>query len=217
MGVAVKPASLASTAQSSASTYVPKVWQSRKRVSTKPQCRLCGTDSPTALCPKCDEAAKATIRQSISASNSATRSCPTCRGKGDVIVKLTVPHKDIYPYGKITYKEVEESRQCGTCHGRGWLNDSLPAGADVDIAAIDDVGMDRRLLNWRPMNAVGAIVGLPHYSGRAFATDGIMVAIRRPDGQVVLGHLDSFEVAAEPKAITGGRKSKLQKLMEEFA
>ncbi len=79
------------------------------------------------------------------------------------------------------------------------------------------------MLDWRAIDKVGAITGLPHFAGKAFATNGILVAIRRDDGQVVIGHYDSFEaVAAEPKAISGaaksgGKKSLIAKLMEEFA
>ncbi len=164
-----------------------------------------------------DQANKA-IQSAISASCGATRSCPTCRSKGTILVKMQVPHKD-YRYGKITYREVEEPRQCGTCHGRGFLAASLPPGADVDIAKIDSVGLERKLLDWRPIQKVGTIRGLPRFSGMAFATNGILVAIRRDNGEVVFGHYDSFvavEPKATPKAIVG-RKSKLQKLMEEFA
>ncbi len=167
-----------------------------------------------------DDLANKVIQAAISASSAAAHTCPTCRGKGSVDVKLTVPHRD-YRYGKVSYVNVEESRRCGMCHGLGHLGASLPPGADIDIAAIDDVGVNRRLLDWRPIDKVGAITGLPHFAGKAFATNGILVAIRRDDGQVVIGHLDSF-VAVEPKAISGaaksgGKKSLIAKLMEEFA
>ncbi len=101
------------------------------------------------------------------------------------------------------------------CHGLGHLPASLPPGTDVEIAALE-IGLERRLLDWRPLNKIGGIIGLPRFSGKAFATNGVLVAIRRDNGKVVIGHLDSFEEVREPKA-REHRETKLMKLMKEFA
>ena len=200
----MKPASTASTAD--------------RKV---PRCQTCGrllTDKDSAdLCRRCERTVATEIRQGISVGDHNICECPRCKGHGNVLTK--VPTRNGLRYGKLSTRE--EMRQCPVCHGIGHLSATLPPGADIDIAAIDAVGVNRRLLDWRAIDKVGAITGLPHFAGKAFATNGVLIAIRRDDGQVVIGHLDSF-VAVEPKAISGaaksgGRKSAIQKLMEEFA
>lgn len=105
------------------------------------------------------------------------------------------------------------------CHGRKFLAASLPLGLDVEVAKLD-IGMERKLLDWRVINKIGGIRGLPRFSGTAFATNGILVAIRRDNGEVVIGHMDSFDevpTANAQHSEHSGRKTKLQRLMEEFA
>lgn len=94
--------------------------------------------------------------------------------------------------------------------------------SDADYAiyrryvAPSTLGFTKAKPPWRTISKVGSINGLPRFSGLAFATDGVLVAIRRDNGKVVIGHLDSFVEVTEgkPKA---KRMSKFDKLALEFS
>ncbi len=192
-------------------------FESKRRgaLSAGPRCQLCSQPSTATLCLKCEEQVNADIRQAISATSRAAARCPTCKGKGSTFVKLTVPHRD-HRYGKVSERRVEETRRCTTCFGKGFLPASRSDGADTKIVP-SDVGLLKARNAWRPMSKVGQINGLPRFAGTAYATDGVLVAIRLLDGTTTIGHLDSFIVAAEPKALRAPRLGKLAQLMKEFA
>lgn len=101
----------------------------------------------------------------------------------------------------------------------GILDDSSAASYKVMIryVAPGELGLMHRHA-WRSIDKHGAINGLPRFAGHAFATDGILVAIRLADGQVAIGHLDSFEEHKPASEAKGNRRlSKLERLAAEFA
>ncbi len=79
--------------------------------------------------------------------------------------------------------------RCPLCCGRGELNPSLPAGAEIKLVA-SDLGFTRPGY-WRPMDKAGSIHGL-HISGRAIATNGVLVILELPAGHHFIGHLANF-------------------------
>ena len=108
-------------------------------------------------------------------------------------------------------------RRCPTCFGIGRITPSRPEGRNVEVVD-SDLGLTKRTLNWRKLDRFGAINGLPRFAGHAFATDGILVAIRLADGQVAIGHLDSFVENKPATSAQGNRRlNKLQRLAAEFA
>ncbi len=177
-------------------------------------CQHCGRATLSALCNRCEDKVNKDIRSAISAASRAAARCPTCKGKGSTFVKLVVPHRD-HRYGKVSYRNVEETRRCTTCFGQGFLAASRSDGADTKIVP-SDVGLLKARNAWRPMKKVGQINGLPRFAGEAYATDGVLVAIRLLDGTTTIGHLDSFVEHREPKA-REPRLGKLTKLMAEFS
>ncbi len=185
-----------------------------RTASAASHCQLCGKPTTANLCSKCEEDINRDIRAAISAAGREAARCPTCKGKGSTFVKLVVPHRD-HRYGKVSYRNVEETRRCTTCFGQGFLSASRSDGADTKVVP-SDVGLLKARNAWRPMSKVGQINGLPRFAGTAFATDGVLVAIRLLDGTTTIGHLDSFIVAAEPK-VREPRLGKLAKLMLEFS
>jgi hypothetical protein len=138
--------------------------------------------------------------------------CPTCSGIGrtlqDVLVRDT-------RYGRLFKRQ--DMRRCPSCFGIGRIAASRPEGRNVEVVA-SDVGLTQRTLNWRKLDKFGMIHGLPRFAGHAFATDGILVAIRLSDGQVAIGHLDSFvENKPASEAKVNRRMTKLERLAAEFA
>ncbi len=188
-------------------------FESRPRTSaatSATQCPRCGQDSP-GLCRKCENEIKKLIRSAISASGAAALPCPKCKGHGYILT--VVPTRDGHRYGKLLTRK--EMRRCPTCLGLGHLRPTLPISEEIKVVP-SDVGLVRARTAWRPMNRIGHIQGLPRFAGTAYATDGVLVAIRLLDGTTTIGHLDSFVEAVEPKTKVA-RKSKLALLMEEFA
>ena len=138
--------------------------------------------------------------------------CPTCKSIGRTLQDVLVRNGR---YGHL-YK-LQDMRRCPTCFGIGRIDAARPPGRNVEIVD-SDVGMTKRTLNWRKINRYGAINGLPRFAGHAFATDGILVAIRLNDGQVAIGHLESFiENKPASEAKVNRRLTKLERLALEFA
>ena len=79
--------------------------------------------------------------------------------------------------------------RCPICAGRGFLTSSLPVPDEVKLVA-SDLGFTRSS-NWRPMDSTGSLHGLP-VSGKAVATDGVLIVLELPSGQRFIGHLDNF-------------------------
>jgi hypothetical protein len=61
--------------------------------------------------------------------------------------------------------------------------------------------------DWRPTQGIGTINGIPTFTGKALATNGILVIIARPCGDRVIGHLESFKVEK-----TGAQRSRAKKV-----
>ena len=138
--------------------------------------------------------------------------CPTCEGIGRTLQEVQIRTSR---YGHLVTRE--DMRRCPTCFGIGRITPSRPEGRNVEVVD-SDLGLTKRTLNWRKLDRFGAINGLPRFAGHAFATDGILVAIRLADGQVAIGHLDSFVENKPATSAQGNRRlNKLQRLAAEFA
>lgn len=103
-------------------------------------------------------------------------------------------------------KSVNGLAYCPVCHGKGYLPESLPIPNEDKIFS-SDLNITRPK-HWRPLSLVGSIHGIPSFSGKAIATDGILVVIERPDGSRVEGHLENFKAVRQPKKQNGERKGK---------
>jgi len=138
--------------------------------------------------------------------------CPTCKGTGQTLQNVLIRDSR---YGRLFTRQ--DMRRCPTCFGIGGITPSRPPGRNVEIVD-SDLGLTKRTLNWRKLDRYGEIHGLPRFAGHAFATDGILVAIRLADGQVAIGHLDSFEEQKPANEAKGNRRlTKLERLALEFA
>lgn len=177
-------------------------------------CHSCGrtfkSDLDSPLCRRCNDEATRSIRGSISSCGTNNMPCPTCKGHGHTLQKVLVRDTK---YGKL--HEREDNRRCPTCFGTGHIKASLPLPEEVEVVP-SDIGLTKRTLGWRKINKVGGINGLPRFSGLAFATDGILVAIRRDCGKVVIGHMSSFVEVVEEKP-KKKRLSLFDKLALEFS
>lgn len=179
-------------------------------------CHSCGRDlkqRPGPLCRSCNDEATRAIRSAISSCSHSERTCPSCKGSGSTLQKVQT--RDGLRYGKLHLRE--EMRSCPTCKGIGRLAAARPDGMNVEVVP-SDVGLTKRTLTWRKINMNGGINGLPRFSGVAFATDGILVAIRTASGEAVIGHLESFEEVKPANEVSTSKKlTKLEKLALEFA
>lgn len=94
---------------------------------------------------------------------------------------------------------------CPVCHGKGYLEESLPIPNEQKIFSSD---LDfTKPKNWRPFTKSGSIHGIPSFNGKAIATDGVLVVIERPQGDRVIAHLDSFIPVKQAKR-NGSAKEK---------
>jgi hypothetical protein len=100
---------------------------------------------------------------------------------------------------------VNGSLPCQICAGRGFIASSLPVPPEVKLVA-SDLGFTRNA-NWRPMDGTGSLHGLP-VSGKAVATDGVLIVLELASGQRFVGHLDNF--LRDKKSTTSqGKQSKM--------
>ena len=92
---------------------------------------------------------------------------------------------------------VNGNGRCPICAGRGFLIESLPTPDEVKVVA-SDLGFVKPG-NWRLMDGTGSLHGLP-VSGKAIATDGVLLVLELPSGQRFIGHLDNFIRDKKPSA-----------------
>jgi len=86
--------------------------------------------------------------------------------------------------------------RCPICAGKGFIAMTLPIPNEPRMVA-SDLGFTRGKY-WRPMTATGSLHGLP-VTGKAVATDGVLVILELPNGQQFIGHLASFVRVKEAK------------------
>jgi hypothetical protein len=114
--------------------------------------------------------------------------CPTCRENLGRTLQWVDERSS--RYGRLF--KIQAMRSCPTCHGTGHVPAALPEGQFIaDPLCPSDFSLVKGK-TWRVASGHGSINGLPGFAGKAIATDGILVAIERADGSVVLGHLDTF-------------------------
>lgn len=198
----------------------PAIWQNLRMAANQQEqkaaqggtCQHCGKASIASLCPRCDAKAKREIGHSISACEHLGNRvpCPKCHGSGHILGKVQTRHG--LRYGKLFL--VDGEVRCPHCAGSGKTSLSLPIPPELEVVP-SDVGILKAKFGWRPMNKIGSIRGLPSFAGKAFATNGILVAIRKADGSVVIGHLGSFEELRE-RSEKPKRMTKLERLAAEF-
>ncbi len=70
--------------------------------------------------------------------------------------------------------------------------------------ASSDFGFVKEKL-WRPAFGTGFFHGIP-VSGKAIATDGVLLVVEREDGQLFVGHLANFVRPEKPKALHERKK-----------
>lgn len=90
--------------------------------------------------------------------------------------------------------------RCPVCAGKGFLMMTLPIPIQPKVFA-SDLGFTKGSTHWREMSAMGSLRGLP-ITGKAIATDGVLVIIEQPDGRQFTGHLENFIRVKQPSKKT---------------
>lgn len=149
--------------------------------------------------------------------------CPACAGIGRVMTEVLARHAR---YGRLVL--AQELRFCPVCHSIGRLAATPPETVPLKVVP-GDVGILQgsavRHVWRRCAERTGEITGLPRFRGVAVATDGVLLAIKRSDNSIVIGHLESFVVDPSPSArsstvsstSTTQRRGALAALAAEFA